>query len=248
MWDRSSFPPENGEGAARAPRRAQPPAPQGERSPLPSTLLLYQRAPQLLEVTPEECGTRGESWRRQNRAKGTAQGGGLASSKPGRAQGCTAGGSDTHTAPSQGAEPRHGSGGALWEPRKPPRSLSRGVLAAPSAHSWWQWLNWGSKRVGSRAHVGRPASREMRDGENLGRFKLLLTPRSSRAGDTEPGDAAASPQPAGDAQREGEASPDGNSPLEASHHQHPQPLRNGDFFNPTAPRDTTGSLGQPETP
>lgn len=106
-------------------------------------------------------------------------GGGLASSKPGRAQGCTAGGSDTHTAPSRGAEPRHGSGGALWEPRKPPRSLSRGVLAAPSAHTRWQWLNWGSKRVGSRAHVGRPASREMRDGENLGRFKLLLTPRSS---------------------------------------------------------------------
>lgn len=111
-----------------------------------------------------------------------SMGGGLASSKPGRAQGCTTGGSDTHTAPSRGAEPQHGSGGALWEPRKPPRSLSRGVLAAPSAHSWWQWLNWGSKRVGSdgsRAHVGRPASREMRDGENLGRFKLLLTPRSS---------------------------------------------------------------------
>lgn len=162
-----------------SPSQGAAPRSLGERSPLPSTLFLYQRAPQLLEVTPKECGTRGECWRRQNRAKGTAQGGGLASSKPGRAQGCTAGGSDTHTAPGRGAEPRHGSGGALWEPRKPPRSLSRGVLAAPSAHTRWQWLNWGSKRVGSRAHVGRPASREMRDGENLGRFKLLLTPRSS---------------------------------------------------------------------
>lgn len=38
----------------------------------------------------------------------------------------------------------------------------------------------------------------------------------------------------------------GKHPTTSTHHPHP--LRNGDFFNPTAPRDTTGSLGQPETP